>query len=155
MLPHACCRLLPRLCSAQEPFAGGPKVNEEIPSARLIVSFVENIYFLGSDPAFKSQPLEKTGHESWFWRQGSGVPVSSLTACGRTWFGSSPGLELVQRPLAPGRAVLSWPLLVKSVSLSRLSVHIQLARLPPCAWGWDLLVAGPRPTGQKETIFQR
>lgn len=31
------------------------------------VSTVENICFPGGDPTFESQPLEKTGHESWFW----------------------------------------------------------------------------------------
>ena len=31
------------------------------------VSVVENICFLGGDPAFESQSLENTGQESWFW----------------------------------------------------------------------------------------
>lgn len=31
------------------------------------VSVVENICFLGGDPAFESQSLENIGQESWFW----------------------------------------------------------------------------------------
>lgn len=57
--------------STSGPEASNSAGSSADPGARLIIFFfvsvVENICFLGGDPAFESQSLENTGRESWFW----------------------------------------------------------------------------------------